>query len=69
MNVGDLIKHYRKKTKLSHEQLAERTGLSKSCLNVVENDKPTRSPRFEAVVKVVLALDIDLYDLAMVYVN
>ncbi|MAE50860.1 MAG: transcriptional regulator [Micavibrio sp.] len=43
---------------LSHDKLAEKTGLSRATISFIENEK--RKPRLETCLKIAKALDVDL---------
>jgi transcriptional regulator with XRE-family HTH domain len=61
MNVGERIRIIRKEKGLSIMQIREKTGLSKSTISEIENDKS--SPSLDTLSKIAQALDKQIYDL------
>lgn len=57
MKLGELIKELRERKKLSLSQFSKKTGLSKSSLSYIENNK--NSPTIENFIKICEALDIE----------
>ncbi len=55
--VSELMK-VRIEKGVSHEKLAEMTGLSRATISFVENEK--RKPKLETCLKIAKALDVDL---------
>ena len=58
MNIGENIKKYRKENKLTQEQLAIKSGISRNALINYENNK--RVPSFEMLVKISTALQVPI---------
>lgn len=61
MRVVILVKSIRKKKNLTLEQLSERTGISKSHINDVENEN--KEPGISIMVRLAKALDVEITDL------
>ena len=61
MRVVILVKDIRKRKKLTLEQLSDRTGISKSHINDVENEN--KEPGFSVMVRLAKALDVELTEL------
>ena len=55
------IKKIRKEKKLTLEKLSEMTGISKTTLNYIENEKV--SPRMDALELIAMALNVHIIDL------
>lgn len=61
MHIEILLKQIRKQKKLTLEQLAERTGISKTHINDVENN--LKEPSLSIMVRLSKALDVQITDL------
>ncbi|MBV4441514.1 helix-turn-helix domain-containing protein [Clostridium tyrobutyricum] len=59
--LGEKIKYYRKNLKLTQEQLAQKSGLSRNAIYNYENNR--RSPDMETLNKIAKALDTNVYNL------
>lgn len=64
IKIGDRIKSYRKKLKITQEQMAEKIGLPRSTYAHYENN--TREPSSDILIKIADILDCKLYDLISV---
>ena len=58
MNIGSRIREVRKELGLSQEELAEKTGLNRSYLSLVENGRS--SPTFEFIERISKGLGLDI---------
>ena len=63
MNIGQRIREVRKERGLSQEELAEKIGLNRSYLSLVENGRS--SPTFEFIERVSRGLEIDIRSLIL----
>ena len=63
MDIGDLIKQYRKEKKLSQLELAKLCNLSESYISMIEANK--RAPDIVVIEKLCKALDKHLHDLML----
>ena len=61
MHIEILLKQIRKQKRLTLEQLAERTGISKTHINDEENN--LKEPRLSIMVRLSKALDVQITDL------
>lgn len=61
MDIGDRIKEYRKKARLTQKQLGELSGTSERTIQQYESHK--RQPRIEQLHKIANALSIPIEDL------
>jgi transcriptional regulator with XRE-family HTH domain len=61
MNLGSLIRRYRKERKLTLRTVAEKAGISEGFLSQVEND--VNSPSVDTLVKICGALEVNAGDL------
>ena len=61
MNLGSLIRRYRKERKLTLRAVAEKAGISEGFLSQVEND--VNSPSVDTLVKICGALEVNAGDL------
>lgn len=61
MTVGEKIREQRKKKGITQKQLAKKCGMFESAIGRIENS--TGMPRFETVLKIADALDVDVLDL------
>lgn len=61
MHIEILLKQIRKQKRLTLEQLAERTGISKTHINDVENN--LKEPSLSIMVRLSKALDVQITDL------
>ena len=59
--VGENIKKYRNKLKLTQKQLAKKASLSESAIKYYESNR--RNPKLETLTKIADALDIDIWEL------
>ncbi|KRE70861.1 helix-turn-helix domain-containing protein [Paenibacillus sp. Soil750] len=59
--IGDRLRNYRKKVKLSQEETAHRASIHTSFLGEVERNE--KSPTLESLVKITSALNITLEEL------
>jgi len=57
--IGNIIRHHRKRAKLSRIKLADMTGVSKSVIYDIEHGKPT--VQYESIRKLLDALNIHLH--------
>lgn len=62
MTLGDKIRLIRKEKKISIRKLSEMTGLSKSTLSDIENNK-SKKPTVDTISRVAKALEVPLADL------
>jgi transcriptional regulator with XRE-family HTH domain len=60
MSIGEKVRKIRKEKGLSIMDLKEKTGLSKSTISDLENDKS--SPTIDTLQKIADALDVDVRD-------
>lgn len=64
MTLGDVIKEFRELNKLSQEEFGKMSGLSKSYLSMLENNKDPRGnpikPSIETIDKVATTIGVDL---------
>ena len=64
MTLGDVIKEFRELNKLSQEEFGKMSGLSKSYLSMLENNKDPRGnpikPSIETFDKVATTIGVDL---------
>ena len=60
--LADRIKHYRSKTGLTQEQLAQKAGITCSALTKIEAGKHL-DPRVGTVRKIAIALEVTIDDL------
>ena len=58
-SIGETIRYLRTQQGLTIQQLADKSGISMSAISKWENGK--RIPSFENFVKIVLALDSDVF--------
>ena len=63
MKLHEVLTHYRKLRKVKFDELAERTGISKSTLQKVFTGV-TPNPAFELVQTIASALDVSVNDIA-----
>lgn len=68
MNIGEMIKLYRTKTKLSLRDFAEKCGTSHSYISMLENEKNSKTgepivPSLSALQKIAKGLEISLNEL------
>jgi transcriptional regulator with XRE-family HTH domain len=63
VNIGQRIREVRRELELSQEELAEKIGLNRSYLSLVENGKS--SPTFEFIERVATGLGIDIRSLIL----
>jgi len=63
VNIGQRIREVRKELGLSQEELAEKTGLNRSYLSLVENGRS--SPTFEFIERVSRGLGMDIRTLIL----
>jgi transcriptional regulator with XRE-family HTH domain len=61
MNIGTLIRRYRKKRKLTLKAVAEKASISEGFLSQVEND--VNSPSVETLMRICNAIDVNAGDL------
>lgn len=61
MNIGTLVRRYRKEKKLTLKVVAEMASISEGFLSQVEND--VNSPSVDTLVRICNALDVDAGDL------
>jgi len=61
MNIGTLIRRYRKKRKLTLKAVAEKASISEGFLSQVEND--VNSPSVETLMRICSAIDVNAGDL------
>lgn len=61
MNIGEKIKHSRKKAGLTQKELAENLGVSAAMIAQYETGK--RNPKFETIKKIAKALNIEPHTL------
>lgn len=58
MNIGDSIRKYRKKARLSQRELGERLGVSQQHIAQYENGK--RTPKYDTIKKISSALNVSV---------
>lgn len=68
MTIGDVLKDYRKKNKISQDKFSEKTGISKGYISMLENNINARNnkpiaPTIEMLKKLALGMDIGLDEL------
>lgn len=57
--MGSLLKHHRKKKKLTQRRLSELTGISQSYISKMENEKFKHSPTLTQIILLADILEID----------
>ena len=68
MKLGEIIRSYRDKNKMTMDEFARRSGLSKPYISMLEKDKNSRNgkpivPSFTTLKKVAYAINISIEDL------
>ena len=60
MKIGELVREYRLRKKLTQQELAEKSDLSLPFINLIENNR--RNLSVDALLKILSALEIDPSD-------
>lgn len=68
MTIGDIVKNYRTEHKISQDNFAEKSGLSKGYISMLENNTNSRNnkpiaPTLKALQKIALGMNIDTDEL------
>lgn len=68
MTVGDILKDYRKKNKISQDKFSDKSGISKGYISMLENNTNARNnkpiaPTIEMLKKIAFGMDIGLDEL------